>query len=292
MTLPTSAPPLPAARPARRAPPGTCDTHIHLLGSVSEGHLNPDRIEDPADDWDFDRYLQAYRDQMDALGVERTVIVQSILHGTDMTLVRRGIEALGRERTRGIGLVTDEATDRDLDALGEDGFEGVRLNYVHGGVLSWDGVEAMAPRLADRGLHVQMLLQADRHLQELAPRIAAMPVPVVLDHMAWPDLSAGIDTPGFRALLDLLDHGHIWVKLSAPYRLCTAPFDAADAHVAALLAANPLRCLWGSDWPQIMLGGAERADAGALLDALDRVCPDDDTRDAVLVRNPARLYGF
>ena len=275
-----------------RAPPGACDSHIHLLGGPDDARLWDQRVEDPAEGWDFAAYLASWRAQMDALGIERTVIVQSILYGTDNSLVARGIEALGRERTRGIGLVTDDASDADLDALARDGIEGVRLNYVHGGVLSWEGVEAMAPRLADRGLHVQILLRTDRHMAQLAPRIRALPVPVVIDHIGWPDLSAGVDEPGFRALRDCLDHGNAWVKLSALYRHCPAPFEEADAHVAALLDANPLRCLWGSDWPHIMLGGATAAAPAASLDAFDRVCPDADTRDAVLVRNPARLFGF
>ncbi|CTQ32905.1 amidohydrolase family protein [Jannaschia rubra] len=292
MTLPRSAPPPSATAPRRAAPPGACDTHVHILGGTSDGHLSPDRVEDPAEGWSYGDYLSAYRAQMAALGIERTVVVQSTLYGTDNTLTARAIDDLGRDCARGIGLVTDDATDGDLDHLSTAGFEGVRLNYVHGGVLSWDGVEAMAPRLADYGLHVQMLLMAHRHLEPLAPRIAAMPVPVVLDHIAWPDVTAGLEEPGFRCLLSLMEQGKVWVKLSGLYRHCAAPFDAVDGHVAALLEANPLRCLWGSDWPQIMLNGAARAEPGALLDAFDRVCPNDDVRQAVLVDNPERLYGF
>lgn len=292
MTLPRSAPPLTAAAPRRRAPMGACDTHIHMLGGPADGPRWPDRVEDPAEDWDFDAYLAAYRTQMETLGIDRTIVVQSIVYGTDNSLVARAIDRLGRDRARGIGLVPDGATDAQLDALGPQGIVGVRLNYVHGGVLTWDGVEVMAPRLADRGLHVQMLVQADRHMAALAPRIAAMPVPVVLDHFAWPDVAAGLDEPGFRALLGLLETGKVHVKLSAPYRLVQAPFDMLDGHGRALVSANPERCLWGSDWPQIMLGGATRLDGGAALEAFDRVCPDDATRRAVLVDNPARLYGF
>ncbi|WP_298431418.1 amidohydrolase [uncultured Jannaschia sp.] len=263
-----------------------------MLGGPKDAPLWDGRVEDPAEGWDFDAYLAAYRAQMDTLGIARTVIVQSILYGTDNSLMARGIAALGSERTRGIALVTDTATDAELDALRPAGIVGVRLNYVHGGVLSWEGVEAMAPRLADRNLQVQMLLRAEDHLVDLAPRIRAMPVPIVLDHIAWPDLAAGIDAPGFRVLRDLVADGAVWVKLSALYRHCAPPYDAADAHVAALLAANSDQCLWGSDWPHIMLGGAKVAPAGVALDAFDRVCPDDGVRHRVLVANPERLFGF
>ncbi len=292
MSLPRSELPLPARPPTRRAPKGACDAHVHMLGGAGDAPLREGRVEDPVEGMTFDGYLAAYRKQMAALGIERTIVVQSILYGTDNSITARAVAALGRDRARGIALVPDGATNAELDALRPAGLVGVRLNYVHGGVLTWDGVEAMAGRLADRGLHVQMLLRADRHMTDLAPRIAAMPVPVVLDHFAWPDMAAAVDEPGFRALLALLEREQVHVKLSAPYRLAAAPFDRLDAHAHALLEANPERILWGSDWPQIMLGGATRIDGGAALDAFDRICPDDATRQAVLVDTPAHLYGF
>lgn len=292
MTLPRSDPPRAATQPRRRAPEGACDAHMHMLGGPSDADLWEGRVEDPAEHCSFDTYLTAYRAQMEALGLARTVVVQSILYGTDNSLAARAIAALGHDNARGIALITAGANDDTLDALARDGFEGVRVNRVHGGPLLWDDIEEMAPRLADRGLHVQLLLQAEAHLIDLAPRIAALPVPVVIDHMAWPDVAAGVDAPGFRALRDLLDRRKVWVKLSAAFRFGAAPFTATDAHVAALLEANPLHCLWGSDWPQIMLGDAVRGASGDLLDAFDRVCPDDEVRQAVLVDNPERLYGF
>ena len=290
MSPPRSAPPLDPTAPRRRAPDGACDTHIHMLAAPAEAPLYDARVEDPADGMDFDGYLDAYRAQMRALGMARTVVVQSILYGTDNAVTLRAVAALGRSVARAIVLVADDVTDAHLDALAAAGAVGVRLNYVHGGVLSWDGVEAIADRLAARGMHVQMLCNADRHMAELAPRIRALPVPVVLDHLAWPDVAAGPDEPGFRILRDLLAEGAAWVKLSGIYRLAPAPFEATDPFVAALIAANPARCLWGSDWPQIMLGDAARAPCGALLDAFDRVCPDEATRRAILSENPGRLY--
>lgn len=292
MTLPRSNPPLPCAAPGTPAPEGACDSHMHILGAPGDGPMWDGRVEEPAQGWDVDAYLAAYRAQMARLNVARTIVVQSIIYGTDNSLTARAVAALGPDRARGIGLVTDAATDADLDRLVAQNIVGVRLNYVHGGVLSWEGVEAMAPRLADRGLHVQMLLQAERHLPDLAPRITALPVPVVLDHFAWPDVTVGADAPGVRALLGLLEAGDVYVKLSAPSRMTDLPSEALDALARRILAASPERCLWGADWPQIMLGEAERLDGGTALDVFDRACPDAATRKAVLVDTPARLYGF
>ena len=87
------------------------------------------------------------------------MIVHSILYGTDNGVTVAALDRLG-DGFRGIGLLPDSASEADLDQFAEWNMAGVRLNYVHGGVLSWDGVQAMAPRLAARNLHVQMLMHA------------------------------------------------------------------------------------------------------------------------------------
>ena len=80
------------------------------------------------------------------------------------------------------------------------------------------------------------------------------------------------------------------MKLSAPYRVCDAPYEAADLHIATLAEANPKRCLWGSDWPHIMLADAKQPDAGALFDAFLRVVPDAGMRRQILVDTPSALF--
>ncbi len=292
MSMPVSQPPIdPPSSPAAALPDGACDTHFHMLAGPADFPLWESRAEDPAPGRDFDAWLDTYRTHAATLGLTRGVVVHSILYGTDNRITLEAARRLG-PGTRAICLVTDEATDGDLDLLADNACTGIRLNYVHGGVLSWEGVRAMAPRLAARGLHVQMLMNAHKHMAEIADDVAKLPVPVVFDHIGWPDLAAGPAEPGFQALCRLLADGHAWVKLSGIYRLCPAPYDAADAHVAALVAANPERCLWGSDWPHIMLADAQTPDSGALLHAFLRAVPDAATQKRILVDNPAGLYGF
>ena len=279
--------PVPVSHPA---PPGACDTHVHLLAGPKELPLNPDRTEDPSAT--FLDYLAGYRAHLAALGIGKGVIVQSIFYGTDNTVTVNAIRTLG-DGFCGIGLLTDEADDRLLDRFVSWRLRGVRLNYVHGGVLTWNGAKRLAPRLSERGLHIQMLVHADRHMADLATDIADCPVPVVFDHIGWPmDMSAGPDTPGFRGLCRLLADGHAYVKLSGLYRLSDAPYEASDPFVRALVAANPERCLWGSDWPHIMLNGAEMPKAADLWAAFLRAVPDAQTRRRILVDNPAALYAL
>jgi predicted TIM-barrel fold metal-dependent hydrolase len=163
----------------------------------------------------------------------------------------------------------------------------VRLNYVHGGLVSWDGMKRLAPMLADHGLHVEMLAHSHLHLEELAPQVPTLPVQIVFDHCAWPDPALGI-TDGQTALERLLAEGHAWTKLSATYRHTLEP----QTLIQRLARANPDRILWGSDWPHLMLNGVPMPDAGQQLNTLLDAIPDLTTRHKLFTDNPATLYGF
>jgi predicted TIM-barrel fold metal-dependent hydrolase len=129
-------------------------------------------------------------------------------------------------------------------------------------------------------------------LPELAPILATLPVPVVIDHMGQVMAEKGTGDAGFQALLRLLGNGHRWVKLCG-YRSSSAGHPYADvAPVArALIAAAPERCVWGTDWPHPNLDG-HMPDDGELLDLLADWAPSQAARNNILVDNPAALYGF
>jgi predicted TIM-barrel fold metal-dependent hydrolase len=61
----------------------------------------------------------------------------------------------------------------------------------------------------------------------------------------------------------------------------------------AMIAAAPDRCVWGTDWPHPSRWQPEDVpDDGVLLDRLGDWAPAAAQRQAILVDNPARLYGF
>ncbi|WP_299403700.1 amidohydrolase [uncultured Roseobacter sp.] len=283
-------PPAPQA-PLKLAPPGACDAHVHLVAGAGEFPLWEGRAENPAPGPTLEGWLEKFRTQLKTLGFSRGVIVHSILYSTDNSVT---VEAVRRMGTgfRGVGLLPDGASEQQMDQFVEWNICAVRLNYVHGGVLTWEGAKAMAPALAERGLHIQMLCHSDDHMAELAADVRGLNVDVVFDHIGWPKDALTAQSDGFQTLCGLLAEGKAWVKLSALYRMCAAPYDAADPLVAALIAANPERCLWGSDWPHLMLAGASMPQAAEMLNALDRVIPDDATRQRILVDNPAALFRF
>jgi len=268
-----------------------CDSHAHIVGPASEFPLNPDRSENPPPG-SFDFWLDQYRHHLSQLGLTRGVLVQSILYGLDNSIISEALRRLGTESFRGVALVLNSVSETELDRLANSGFKGVRLNYVHGGAFDWDGAVGISDMLVDRGMHLQVLLYAHDHMEEFAEKLSQIKTEVVIDHMGWPDLRSGPDHSGFASLCRCLDTGRIWVKLSGLYRFCKSPFDAADVYARALIAANPERCLWGSDWPYLMLGDTAIPKTEALAKGLLRVTDSRAIRQQVLAENPASLFGW
>ncbi|MGR3469212.1 MAG: amidohydrolase family protein [Shimia sp.] len=286
--LPRASMPHPTAPPSQPAPEGAVDSHFHLVGS--DFPLWEKRVEDPADDAPLATWVARYREMAGALGLSKGVLVHSILYGTDNSVTEAALRALG-PGFKGVGLLGDGADGAALDRFADAGFVAVRLNYVHGGVLSWAGAKAMAPALAARGLHIQMLLHSHLHMAEIAGDIRALPCPLVIDHLGWPDLSLGVDDPGFQTLLALLGEGKVILKLSALYRLCSAPYAAAAPFVEAALRANPEALLWGTDWPHLMLGEAALPRTEALWEAFVALTTPEQ-RAAILIDTPRRLFAL
>ncbi|MEP3055557.1 amidohydrolase family protein [Ascidiaceihabitans sp.] len=282
-------PPRPTA-PKIPLPKGACDAHVHLVAGRDDFTLWEGRVENPAPGPNFNQWLSLYQQHLDTMGFERGVIVHSILYGTDNSVTVEAVRRMGNN-FKGVGLLPDGATETQIGQFAEWNMCAVRLNYVHGGVLTWDGAKAMAPALAERGLHIQMLCHADQHMDALAADIKSLPVPVVFDHITWPTQGLAANGKGIDTLCALLDSGKIWIKLSALYRMCDAPFDAAAKLVERLIKTNPDRCLWGSDWPHLMLNGADMPNGANLLDALDNVASTQD-RQKIFVDNPNALFKF
>ena len=265
-------------------PPGTWDAHIHALGAPDRFPLAADRSYTPAQ-----VPIEAYVSLMDRLGVTRAVLVQPSIYGIDNAAM---VHALTRfpQRFRGVAVVGRGVDDATLDALHRAGVRGVRANLLNRGGISLDDAAALAPRLAQRGWHLQ--LQIDVSTFDAFDALARLPLPVVIDHFGYMPAHKGPDEPGFRRLLGHVESGRCYVKLSAPYRLTpwrAEGFGAVSALARALVAANPHRLLWGSDWPHTDVV-RDMPNDGDLLDLVAEWLADASLRQAVLVDNPASLY--
>lgn len=271
-------------KPGFIVPPGACDCHAHVFGPPSRYPYRPNRRYTPAAVG-----LDEYRRVLTTLGVRHAVVVQPDIYQDNQVTIDALVHAKGA--WRGIARWQGGMNDAEIARLHEYGFRGVRLDGRGDGSGLRD-LEAIADRIARFGWHVQIHLFA-RDLPRLAPRLGKLNVPVVLDHFARLDTTAGLQQDGFRALLDLMSGGRCWVKLSAPYRFDDPipPYAGLFPFARTLIAAAPDRLLWGSDWPHSSHAGFMPND-GLLLDLLAMWAPDAAVQQAILRNNPAQLYGF
>jgi len=279
--------PDPKPRPAKFAMPGgACDCHAHVIGPPDIYPYVDARSYTPPN-----ALLEDYERLHDVLGIQRAVIVQPSVHGTDNRVTLDAIAAYSRE-CRGVAVVEETVSDAELAALHKGGIRGLRLNILFGGGVGLQAMEPLARRIADMGWHIQLLLDASQ-MVDLAPRIRKLPVPVVVDHMGHMNVSNGMEHPGFQALLALVRDGLCWIKLSGNYRISSAVprYEDVIPFARALIQSAPEHMIWGTDWPHPALYDVMPND-GDLLDALGDYAPDAALRKAILVDNPARLYGF
>ncbi|MCX8133729.1 MAG: amidohydrolase family protein [Roseococcus sp.] len=289
MSLPfTCAPANPSTRaPRRPAPPGACDSHFHIFGPYDRFPLSPSRPYTPPP-----ALVPHYLDMAGTLGLSRHVVVQASVYGTDNRVTLDAVQALGPARARAVVVVDEAADEAALHAMARQGAVGARFNAVSGNGTPIAQLEALARRLAPLGWHIQLFVTGAT-LLEIAPRLAALPVPVVLDHMAGARAEEGPDSPAMRAALALLEGGRAFVKLCG-YRAARPPYAGLAPLARRFLAAAPERCLWGTDWPHTQFATPEEMlDDGMLFDwLLDWVEEDAALLHRVLVANPAALYAF
>ena len=147
-----------------------------------------------------------------------------------------------------------------------------------------DSFDRIVARIAPLGWHVDLYLQAAL-LDELAPRLEALPVPYVIDHMGVVDAAAGLDQPAFRNLLSLVERDEkCWVKITGPERISRTgpPFHDAVPFARALVETAPRRVLWGTDWPHPNISRHMPND-GDLVDLIPLFAPDVAVQKRVLV---------
>jgi len=250
--------------------------------------------------------VEDVRELIRALHMTRVVIVSASVYGTNNDCALDAIRQLGT-RARGVANVALDAPDAELERLKRGGIRGFRLNFEQQGTtdpaVAVERFRLASKRVTAMGWHLQVNTRLPV-VEAMEEHVLAGPATVVFDHFAQADAARGVDQPGFASLVRLLKSGRAYVKVSGAYRVSTQPDYADVAPLArALIAANPERVLWGSDWPHP--DGVRRpgraptdlapplpVDDGRVLNQLAVWAPDAAIRRTILVENPARLYGF
>jgi 2-pyrone-4,6-dicarboxylate lactonase len=275
---------------ALKLPAKSCDAHVHVFGPTNKFPYSPNRKITP---------VEAPKDKLFALhkafGIERCVIVQSVVHGNDNRVVEDAIEA-GGGNYLGVALIPVDAPDQELNRLAHRGFRAVRFNFMKHltGGFDVQDVLKLTPRLADVGMHLQVHFESEL-VHSVGKALLQSAVPVVIDHMARVDATLGEGHADFQALMKLLDHKNMHVKVSGIDRIEATSQAGSGYPMGTQLAARlvekfPDQCVWGLDWPHP--NHTHIPDDGELVDALAVIAPSADALQRLLVTNPQALYRF
>jgi predicted TIM-barrel fold metal-dependent hydrolase len=268
-------------------PPGACDAHCHVFGPAAKFPYAPDRSYTPPDaPVENLRRLHAH------LGISRAVIVHASCHGTQMQVTLDAI-ASSRGDYRGVACVEDSITDDELTRLHEGGIRGIRFNFVKhlGGVPDLAVFHRLLARIKPMGWHVVLHFDAEDILgqHDLLGRID---VPFIIDHMGRVKAADGLEQRPFQSLLELFRTNPLaWIKVCGAERVSggARPFRDAVPFAQALIAVDPSRILWGTDWPHPNIT-KDMPNDGELVDLFGEICPDAALRSRILVDNPIRMY--
>jgi 2-pyrone-4,6-dicarboxylate lactonase len=274
------------SRPTFLLPSGAWDTHVHIFGPPERyAHVEKPHYTLP------DGTLAQYRSLMPRLGVQRFVIVQPSYYGTDNSCLLDTLVEVG-DRARGVVMIEPDMTDAELAGFHRRGVRAVRLDLFkrahepRATIKSY--ITQMAARVGPLGWHLQFYAPG-YVVRDLVHFFGTLQIDFVIDHMGYMLEEDGLRSEDFSALLDLLEGGHCYLKLSGAYRIAKLRgYEYVEPVARAIVERAPDKAIWGSDWPHISYSDR---DTGELLSLLERWAPSESARRQILVENPNRLFG-
>lgn len=228
--------------------------------------------------------------QLDQHGIHFAVISALSISGTYNDYLIAQLRQ--HHRLRGTAIVAPGTDRYTLEKMREDGIVGIRLQLARSEKLDdfrSDEYRLLFRRVRDLGWHVHIAIEGE-NLPPVLDALLESGVNIVIDHFGHPDPRAPLNCAGFRAMLEAVDQGNTWVKLSGGFRL---PGPAAwreepngDLEDLAQQVATVLvdrvgtdRLLWGSDAP--FVGYEQRVTYAAVLKSFRNWVPNAAQRDAI-----------
>ena len=270
--------------PKLKAPVDACDCHMHIYDAKYP--TAPSATLKPPDALVADYKLLQQR-----IGATRNVIVTPSTYGTDNRVTLDAMAQIG-PTARGVAVVDTGVADAELKRMHDLGIRGIRFNLVQAGATTIEMIEPLSKRVNDLGWHIQIHMKGEQ-IAGIEDLLLRVPSPIVFDHLGRLGQPNALDNPGFKTISKLIEKGKTWVKLSGAYQDTKVgpPSYSDTVPVArAYVAAAPQRMVWASDWPHPT--EKDKPNDAVLFDLLAEWVPDAATRTAILVDNPAALYGF
>ncbi|PYH93229.1 amidohydrolase 2 [Aspergillus ellipticus CBS 707.79] len=301
-------------------PHGGWDVHHHIFEPAKFAYA-PDRHLTPPP-----ATVQQFLEFKKNIGITNSVLTHGLSYGSDCTSLKSFVDELGKTDTKAIGVIDpDTVTPEELREMQSKGVRGIRVNLYKYQAMHDVELQKKALREHARaiGKHCPGWSMAFTHVHpefwaDLIPVIEHEIVPsgvcLVTDHFALLRTASMLSSEcegdvtrqtGFREIMELVRAGHLYVKLSAPYRVShEAPYYAdLKPLVRALFNANRHQILWGSDWPHtphMKVRSREEALCETpclIIDDLEwlkslRSWLTAEEWHAMMVSNPQRLYGW
>lgn len=274
--------------PKIKLPKGTIDTqaHLYLPGFKAEqgGPALPEGLPD----------INEYQQVMAWLGIERVVVTQGNAHqlnNANLLAVLAEISSFAR----GVAVIDESSTDRELEKLANQGICGARIMDLPGGAVGLDKLE-MVDRKAS-SMDWMMAVQFDgSDIDKHFARLGAIQSRWVFDHHGKFFKGAKINGKEVDLVKKLIDKGNCWFKFSGCYEssLSGGPDYQDIAEIAKVIASYaPERIVWGTNFPHnMMLSTEDYPNDAALLDTVLGWLPNEHSRHLALVENPQTLYKF
>lgn len=284
------------------------DAHVHVFLPRSE---DPERTVDSLAPPERDARLSLLETHLADAGVDGAVLVPL---GPERGYVAR-IVAEAPDRYRAIAVAPAPLTDPSLgappdpgrlvDALMDDGFQGLRLFALSGAIDDVPPWMAVLERLAARGAVLWMYPRPQDlpTLGEVAARLPELRIvlnhtgltrdEIAVDDRGRPHIPGPVPQPELEQVLALAQYPNIGVMVSGAYAFSAEPYPYRDvAAVTRRVAASfgTHRLMWASDFPWIVDDPGYRA----CLELIDHHLPglSNDERSRLLGGNIRRFLAW
>ncbi|KAK6352885.1 hypothetical protein TWF696_004886 [Orbilia brochopaga] len=292
-------------------PPGSWDSHVHVIGPEHLFPFHPDRAytprEAPLD------HLQTFLKNLHP-NITHPVLVALSVHGTDNSCILKALNDLAalnpnRPPRAVVSIDPHTISDDELAAMHAAGVRGARMN-LKSSLAEPSGAEfdrtlrAYADRLKPLKTWPLQIHLSLHQVPLIADTIPKLGITVIIDHLAAPStkkpLQPAHEQPGHKEFMRLLSRGEIYTKLSGMDRFPNLP--ALDEYATEVVATAPDRIVWASDWPhtggvrmnplgdRLRLQGFRGVDDhGALQRAVGVYCKGDEDIVRLVWRDNARV---
>lgn len=257
----------------------TIDAHVHVFTTDMPLIDNPRHA--PTYSFTHEHLIAT----LDENGVDRAVIAAASPWGDYNDYTWTALRA-HRTRLRGTAIFRHPIERSALAAMSRDGFCGIRLPFI--GLPKLPDIttfeyRSLFRRLADLDWHVHPHVDGE-DLPKILPTLEASGVKIVVDHLGRPNAD-GVNSAGFKRLLQSIEKGRTWVKVSGGYRLGPQSKDYARE---LLRVAEADRLVWASDCP--FVGHEKQFPYKATMDWLVDAIPDANARAKIFGETARALY--